>query len=209
MSRFPPPHAANRANYLSSRLGLGTESTSARAQALSVPPYIFAFFVILITAWLSDRFQSRSVPLFILCGMNAFGYSLLALAGLLHKTLTKLSSDISDVEAPSSWWEDRISSSAFATSHSSTVAISYLGVVLAAGTIFAIVSLIITWNGNNSESESGRGTGMAILQAVGQCGPLLGTRLYPQNQGPEVRCALSNPILGFPLLISVSTSLGV
>lgn len=167
-------------------MGLGVEPTSARAQALSVPPYIFAFFVILITTWLSDRFRSRSVPLFILCGTNVFGYSLLAFAGLLHKTLTKLSSDISDVETPRSWWEDKVSASAFATSHSSTVAISYLGILLAAGTIFAIISLIITWNGNNSESESGRGTGMAILQALGQCGPLLGTRLYPQNQGPEV-----------------------
>ena len=57
--------------------------------------------------------------------------------------------------------------------------------MLAAGTIFAIISLVITWNGNNAETQSGRGTGMAILQGLGQCGPLVGTRLYPKSHGPE------------------------
>ncbi|KAF8248535.1 MFS general substrate transporter [Wilcoxina mikolae CBS 423.85] len=140
-------------------MDLGVNSSPAHAQALSVPPYIFALAITLLTTWLSDRYRSRSVPLFILCSISAFGYSLLALSGLLHKSLTTLSSDIADID--------------------------YLGIILAAGSIFAIVSLAITWNGNNSETESGRGTGMAIQQALGQCGPLLGTRLYPQSQAPE------------------------
>ncbi|KAF8539367.1 major facilitator superfamily domain-containing protein [Trichophaea hybrida] len=166
-------------------MDLGVSSSSAHAQALSVPPYIFALVVTLLTTWLSDRYRSRSVPLFILCSISAFGYSILALSGLLHKSLTTLSSDVADIESPGSWWEEKISASSYLTSHKSTVGISYLGIMLAAGSIFAIVSLAITWNGNNSESESGRGTGMAIQQALGQCGPLLGTRLYPQNQAPE------------------------
>ncbi|KAA8895619.1 major facilitator superfamily domain-containing protein [Sphaerosporella brunnea] len=141
-------------------MDLGTDITSARAQALSIPPYIFGFLVILLTTYLSDRFRSRSIPLILLCVTSAFGYLLLSLTGLLHRRLTLLSSQY-------------------------LVGMSYAGLMFAAGTIFAVISLVITWNGNNSETESSRGAGMAILQAMGQCGPLLGTRLYPAEDGPE------------------------
>jgi MFS family permease len=172
-------------------MDLGVDSSSAHAQALSVPPYVFALIITLFSTWLSDRYRSRSIPLFILCSISAFGYFLLAISGLLHKSLTRLSSEIADIESPGSWWEEKHSDSTFLASHKSTVAISYLGIMLAAGTIFAIVSLAITWNGNNSETETRRGTGIAIQQALGQCGPLLGTRLYPQSQAPDVRLLFS------------------
>ncbi|KAI5849188.1 major facilitator superfamily domain-containing protein [Tricharina praecox] len=165
-------------------LGVNTVSP-AQAQALSIPPYIFGLCVILLTTYLSDRFRSRSVPLIILCITSISGYLLLVLSGLLHKSLTKLASDVADIESPGAWWEEKIPTSKFLATHSSTVVMSYVGIMLAAGTIFAIISLVITWNGNNSETESSRGAGMAILQGLGQCGPLLGTRLYPADQGPE------------------------
>lgn len=37
---------------------------------------------------------------------------------------------------------------------------------------------------NNQQSETGRGVGMTILNVVGQCGPLIGTRLYPDRDAP-------------------------
>jgi hypothetical protein len=49
---------------------------------------------------------------------------------------------------------------------------------------FTCVTLIITWTLNNQESDSKKGTGVAMLQYFGQCGPLLGTRLYPKDEGP-------------------------
>lgn len=47
-----------------------------------------------------------------------------------------------------------------------------------------MISLVIVWNGNNSMNTTSRGAGMALLQFVGQCGPLIGTRLYPRSQAP-------------------------
>jgi MFS family permease len=167
-------------------MDLGEDSTSARAQALSIPPYIFALLVILLTTYLSDRFRSRSIPLILLCITSAFGYLLLALTGILHRRLTLLASKVADIESPGSWWEENLPASVFQeSSHGHLVGMSYVGIMLAAGTIFSVISLVITWNGNNSETESGRGAGMAILQGLGQCGPLVGTRLYPATDGPE------------------------
>jgi hypothetical protein len=62
--------------------------------------------------------------------------------------------------------------------------IRYLGVYPATAGFFSSVTLIITWTLNNQETDSGKGTGVALLQYFGQCGPLLGTRLYPESDGP-------------------------
>jgi len=67
---------------------------------------------------------------------------------------------------------------------SSTVGVRYAGVFVAASGIFPAIGNILPWVMNNQGSESKRGTGIAILNVVGQCGPLLGTRLYPTNEGP-------------------------
>jgi len=67
---------------------------------------------------------------------------------------------------------------------SSTVGVRYAGVFVAACGIFPAIGNILPWVLNNQGSESKRGTGVAILNLVGQCGPLLGTRLYPTNEGP-------------------------
>lgn len=37
---------------------------------------------------------------------------------------------------------------------------------------------------DNQPAKEGKGTGMAILNLIGQCGPLVGTRLYPDSDGP-------------------------
>lgn len=37
---------------------------------------------------------------------------------------------------------------------------------------------------DNQRAKEGKGTGMAILNIIGQCGPLVGTRLYPSSDGP-------------------------
>ncbi|TLD37768.1 Major facilitator superfamily domain [Venturia nashicola] len=62
--------------------------------------------------------------------------------------------------------------------------IRYIGVYPATAGFFSCVTLIITWTLNNQYSDEGRGTGVALLQYFGQCGPLLGTRLYPETEGP-------------------------
>jgi hypothetical protein len=60
----------------------------------------------------------------------------------------------------------------------------YASVYPAAVGFFSVITIIITWSINNQESESKQGTGFAMLQVIGQMGPLVGTRLYPESQGP-------------------------
>ncbi|PNS18655.1 High-affinity nicotinic acid transporter [Sphaceloma murrayae] len=49
---------------------------------------------------------------------------------------------------------------------------------------FSAVTLTIVWTLDNHESDSGKGTGVALLNVIGQMGPLLGTGLYPQTDRP-------------------------
>ncbi|KAG4027381.1 hypothetical protein MFRU_030g00170 [Monilinia fructicola] len=69
----------------------------------------------------------------------------------------------------------------------SSVGPRYTGVFLAAAGIFPAIGNILPWVLNNQGSDTKRGTGIAILNLVGQCGPLLGTRLYPAHEGPHYR----------------------
>lgn len=120
------------------------------SQALSAPPYLIAFVVVLFTAHMSDRLQARTVPLVVHALFSAGGYALLALAHTLH--------------LPSF--------------------LRYMAVYPAAIGFFNVVTLIITWSINNQASQTRQGGGFAIMQFVGQCGPLVGTRLYPDRDAP-------------------------
>ncbi|CAN6649302.1 high-affinity nicotinic acid transporter [Trichomonascus vanleenenianus] len=65
--------------------------------------------------------------------------------------------------------------------------VRYFAVYLATAGVFPCVPILIAWVGNNQRSDSARGMGFVILQAVGQCGPLLGTRIFPSSDGPMYR----------------------
>lgn len=62
--------------------------------------------------------------------------------------------------------------------------VRYFAIFLAAAGIFPAISNILPWVLNNQGTDTKRGTGIAILQMIGQCGPVLGTRLYPAAEGP-------------------------
>ncbi|TVY32870.1 putative transporter [Lachnellula subtilissima] len=62
--------------------------------------------------------------------------------------------------------------------------IRYAGVYPAAVGFFSVVTIVITWSINNQEGESRQGAGFAMLQIIGQCGPLVGVRLYPEEEAP-------------------------
>ena len=62
--------------------------------------------------------------------------------------------------------------------------VRYFAIFLAAAGIFPCIANILPWVLNNQGTDTKRGTGIAILQMVGQCGPVLGTRLYPAAEGP-------------------------
>lgn len=161
--------------------------SSLHAQALAAPPYLIAFVVVLATAFWSDRARARAPFIVAHALLSAAGYAILALASTLRIPL----------------W------------------LRYAAVFPAASGFFAVVVLVISWNVNNigvagaardaerlsSRTETGRreadsaagtekGLGFALLQLVGQCGPLVGTHLYPEadassgyEKGMAVCCA--------------------
>lgn len=126
------------------------------AQALSAPPYLFAFVVVLITASVSDRTRRRSSYIILHAVLSSLSYLLIALVGHFHTHLSP-------------------------TLHT---LIRYICIYPAAAGFFSAITLIITWTMDNQRAKEGKGTGMAILNVIGQCGPLVGTRLYPSSDGP-------------------------
>jgi hypothetical protein len=69
---------------------------------------------------------------------------------------------------------------------STATAARYVGVFLAVE-VFCCVSLTLAWVSNIHSTESKRAGGMAILGTVGQCGPLLGTNVFPPTEKPYYR----------------------
>ncbi|KAL1595311.1 hypothetical protein SLS60_010002 [Paraconiothyrium brasiliense] len=65
-----------------------------------------------------------------------------------------------------------------------SVGARYFGVFMAAAGIFPAIANILPWVLNNQGSDTRRGAGIVLLNVIGQCGPLLGTRMYPSNEGP-------------------------
>ncbi|KAF1838097.1 MFS general substrate transporter [Decorospora gaudefroyi] len=128
---------------------MGWESIT--AQGLSAPPYLFAFVVVLTTAYYSDLMQSRSTFIILHSLLATLGYGTIALSGYfqLDNTTTR-----------------------------------YIALFPSAAGFFAAVTIIITWTLNNQESDSKKGTGMAVLNIIGQMGPLVGTSIFPDEDGP-------------------------
>ncbi|KAL4780643.1 major facilitator superfamily domain-containing protein [Aspergillus varians] len=130
--------------------------SSANSQALSAPPYLVAFIIVLITSYLSDRSHSRSPYLIAHALVSATAYLAIALTGYFHDSLP----------APTHTF------------------IRYVCVYPATCGFFSAITLIITWSMDNRVAKEGKGASVAILNVIGQCGPLLGTRLYPATDGP-------------------------
>jgi MFS family permease len=125
--------------------------SSIHAQALSAPPYIAAFAVVITTAYISDHHQTRSVPIMFHSLLATLGYLTIAISGHYE---------------------------------SKNTIIRYLALYPATAGFFSAITIIITWTINNQESDSKKGTGMAILNVIGQCGPLVGTSIFPEEDGP-------------------------
>jgi MFS family permease len=125
---------------------------SITSQALTAPPYFFSFIVVLLTAYYSDRLQSRSAFIIFHSILGTLGYGTIALCGYLRFPSTL---------------------------------IRYLALYPAAAGFFSAITIIITWTINNQESETGRGAGVAIMNVIGQMGPLVGTSIFPKEDGPE------------------------
>jgi hypothetical protein len=67
-----------------------------------------------------------------------------------------------------------------------TVAVRYFGIFLAT-IIFTSVALTLSWVSNTHATDSKRAAGLAILATGGQCGPVLGTNIFPPSEAPYYR----------------------
>ena len=57
---------------------------------------------------------------------------------------------------------------------------------------------------NNQESNAKKGTGMTILNLIGQIGPLLGTRLYPDSDKPYYERGMTVCAIAMLLVLALS-----
>ncbi|KAI0129452.1 MFS transporter-like protein [Xylariales sp. AK1849] len=88
-----------------------------------------------------------------------------------------------------------------------SVGVRYFGVFLAAAGVFPAIANILPWTINNQGSDSKRGAGIALLNIIGQCGPILGTRVFPTSDKPYYVTGMSicaafmffNALLAFAL----------
>lgn len=67
-----------------------------------------------------------------------------------------------------------------------SVGVRYFGFFLAT-IIFTSVALLLSWVSNTHATDSKRAAGLAILATGGQCGPVLGTNIFPPNEAPFYR----------------------
>jgi MFS family permease len=65
--------------------------------------------------------------------------------------------------------------------------IRYAGVWLVVLGLFTFIPLCYSWLVTNSSGESKRGVSLVIFGTIGQCSPLLGTRLFPDSEKPYYR----------------------
>ncbi|KAJ5809518.1 uncharacterized protein N7503_001736 [Penicillium pulvis] len=66
-----------------------------------------------------------------------------------------------------------------------TVGVRYFGVFLAACGVFPAIANILPWVLNNQGSDTRRGGGIVLLNVIGQCGPFLGTNVFPDSEAPR------------------------
>ncbi|KAK9778083.1 putative Major facilitator superfamily (MFS) profile domain-containing protein [Seiridium cardinale] len=66
-----------------------------------------------------------------------------------------------------------------------TVGVRYFATFLASAGVFATIPNILGLTLNNQGSDSRRGMSIVLINLVGQCGPFLGTNVFPASQSPR------------------------
>ncbi|KAF8527116.1 major facilitator superfamily domain-containing protein [Gautieria morchelliformis] len=132
--------------------------TKANAQLLTVPPYACAAVVLTLSAWVSDRLQTRGIICSVSSMVAGIGYVLL-------------------ITVPDN------------------VHVRYFGVFCITSGTYTHIGTIIAWFAHNLGSESKKATGIPMFMAIGQCGSVLGSHLFPTTEGPRYMCARRFPCL--------------
>ncbi|OAP59382.1 hypothetical protein AYL99_06680 [Fonsecaea erecta] len=67
------------------------------------------------------------------------------------------------------------------------VGVKYFALYLVAGGLYPCIGLVLSWVANNNGSDSKRGAGFILMNFVGQCGPLVGTHIFPASEAPHYK----------------------
>ncbi|KAF7325662.1 MFS general substrate transporter [Mycena kentingensis (nom. inval.)] len=95
---------------------------------------------------------------------------------------------------------------------SHNVRVRYFAVFCIVGGTYATIGLVIAWYAHNLGSESKRAAGIPIFMAMGQCGSVLGSHIFPLTEGPRyikgfaVSCALEFLAAIVSMILSISYS---
>ncbi|KIK70277.1 hypothetical protein GYMLUDRAFT_213497 [Collybiopsis luxurians FD-317 M1] len=122
--------------------------SQAKVQLMTVPPYAVAAFVITVSSWVSDRLQSRGIPIATASLVGGAGYLILLFA------------------------HENLHARYFAT------------FCITSGT-YSSIGIIIAWFAHNLGSETKKATGIPMFMAIGQCGSILGSHLFPTTEAPR------------------------
>ncbi|EST09748.1 Major facilitator superfamily [Kalmanozyma brasiliensis GHG001] len=89
-----------------------------------------------------------------------------------------------------------------------STAARYVGIWLIVNGLFPFIPILYMWLMDNQASESKKGLGLVIFATIGQCGPLLGTHLFPAKEAPYYvkGTAVSAGLLLFGVLVSAGLS---
>ncbi|KAI1076807.1 MFS general substrate transporter [Whalleya microplaca] len=66
-----------------------------------------------------------------------------------------------------------------------TVGVRYFATFLASAGVFSTIPNILGLTLNNQGSDTRRGMSIVLINLIGQCGPFLGTNVFPAKQGPR------------------------
>ncbi|KAI0251087.1 MFS general substrate transporter [Lactifluus subvellereus] len=142
--------------------------TNARAQLLTVPPYAVTSVVITITSWSSDRLLIRGPFIIVSSAIGGIGYMYVCFNTWGHLVLIR----------------DYIVDSLLLTvAHNNHV--RYFATFCIVSGTYTTIGLVIAWYAHNLGSETKRATGTPFYMAIGQCGSVLGSHLFPSTEGPR------------------------
>ena len=169
-------------------------AADALAQLLTVPPYAVAAVFLCLNSYVSDRIQSRGVFVSYVSAVGALGYVYVPLP---YSTLvpSKLLTT----------WSRSLLLAVPGNTH-----VRYFAVFCITSGTYTVIGIVIAWckfsRTHNSDrsltfrrtvahnlgSETKRATGIPMYMAIGQCGSILGSKIYPSTEGPHYTCVVAS-----------------
>lgn len=88
----------------------------------------------------------------------------------------------------------------------------YFATFLITSGTYTVIGIVIAWFAHNLGSETKKATGIPMYMAIGQCGSVLGSHIYPATEGPRyikgfaITCALEFLAAICGIILSISYS---